>query len=57
MVIDVLFLFFFIAKGTSFSAISALANIPATIFGVFVYEIFFVDSDRGEKRVNLEINF
>jgi hypothetical protein len=35
------------AGGTSYSAISALVNIPATLVGILLYEIFLVDSDAG----------
>jgi len=39
----------FVAKGGSYSAISALVNIPATMLGALIYELFIVDSDRGKK--------
>lgn len=42
------------AKGTSYAAISALVNIPATIFSVMVYEIFLTDSDRVIDAAHLE---
>ena len=38
-----------IAKGGSYGAISALVNIPATMLGATIYELFLVDSDRGKK--------
>jgi len=34
------------ASGGKYTAIATLTNIPATIFGVFLYEIFLTDSDR-----------
>ncbi|KAG6908333.1 hypothetical protein DXG01_005244 [Tephrocybe rancida] len=34
------------AAGGPYSAISALTNIPATLFGAFLYEFFLTDSDR-----------
>lgn len=37
-----------LAAGGSYSAVTALTNIPATLFGVVLYEIFLVDSDRGK---------
>jgi glycerol uptake facilitator-like aquaporin len=36
------------AAGGSYSAVTALTNIPATLFGVALYEIFLADSDRGK---------
>jgi len=35
------------AGGGRYAAIAALTNIPATLFAVFLYEIFLTDSDRG----------
>ena len=37
----------FLAAGGRYAAIAALTNIPATLFAICLYEIFFVDSDRG----------
>lgn len=34
------------AAGGPYSAISALTNIPATLFAAFIYETFLTDSDR-----------
>jgi len=34
------------ASGNAYSAISALVNIPATLFAAIFYEVFFTDSDR-----------
>lgn len=34
------------ASGGKYSAISTLTNIPATMLGVMIYEIFLTDSDR-----------
>jgi len=34
------------ASGGKYAAISALTNIPATLFAVTLYEVFLVDSDR-----------
>lgn len=36
------------AAGSGYSAIACLINIPATLLGVFLYEVFFTDSDRGK---------
>ncbi|KAG6820944.1 hypothetical protein H0H93_009180 [Arthromyces matolae] len=35
------------AAGGSYSAITAFTNIPATLFGAFIYEVFLTDSDRA----------
>lgn len=35
------------AAGGPYAAIAALVNIPAIIFGAYMYEIFLTDSDRG----------
>ena len=40
------------AAGGAYAAIAALTNIPATIFAAFLYEFFFVDSDKGKRRLN-----
>ena len=37
----------FTAAGGGYAAIAALVNIPAIIFGAYLYEIFLTDSDRG----------
>ena len=37
-----------LAAGGGYGAVTALTNIPATIFGIVLYEIFLVDSDRGK---------
>ena len=37
----------FAAAGGGYAAIAALVNIPAIIFGAYLYEIFLTDSDRG----------
>jgi len=42
------------AKGGPYSAISALVNIPATMFAAFIYEWFLVDSDRVIDAAHLE---
>lgn len=34
------------ASGGKYAAIAALTNIPAMLFGAFLYEVFFTDSDR-----------
>jgi len=34
------------AGGGKYAAITALTNIPATLFAVILYEVFLVDSDR-----------
>lgn len=34
------------AAGGTYAAIAALTNIPATLLGAFLYELFLVDSDR-----------
>lgn len=39
----------FLAGGGSYAAVAALTNIPATLVGVFLYEFFLTDSDRGEE--------
>jgi len=38
------------AAGGPYSAIAALANIPAMIFAAFIYEFFLTDSDRVVTR-------
>ncbi|KJA26276.1 hypothetical protein HYPSUDRAFT_199026 [Hypholoma sublateritium FD-334 SS-4] len=43
------------AKGTSYSAITALVNIPATLFAAFIYEIFLVDSDAAVAPESLKM--
>ncbi|KAG6813912.1 hypothetical protein H0H92_005761 [Tricholoma furcatifolium] len=35
------------AAGGAYSAVAALTNIPATLFGAFLYEFFLTDSDRA----------
>jgi len=42
------------ASGGSYAAIAALTNIPATLFGAFLYEIFLTDSDRVVPAASLE---
>jgi len=42
------------AAGGSYAAIAALTNIVATLFAFFVYEIFFVDSDRVVPKERVE---
>lgn len=42
------------AAGGSYSAVTALTNIPATLFGVVLYEIFLVDSDRVVANSHME---
>ncbi|KAH9481738.1 hypothetical protein JR316_0006265 [Psilocybe cubensis] len=42
------------AKGGAYSAIAALVNIPATILGATIYELFIVDSDRPVSSGGLE---
>lgn len=42
------------AGGGGYSAISALVNIPATLLGAAIYEVFFVDSDRVVAPSHLE---
>jgi hypothetical protein len=37
-----------LGAGGNYGAVTALTNIPATIFGIILYEIFLVDSDRGK---------
>ena len=36
-----------LAAGGNYAMIAALLNIPAMLFGAFLYEIFLTDSDRG----------
>ncbi|CAA7267033.1 unnamed protein product [Cyclocybe aegerita] len=43
------------AAGGRYAAIAALTNIPATLFAVFLYEFFLVDSDRVVTPPNLEV--
>jgi glycerol uptake facilitator-like aquaporin len=42
------------ASGGKYAAIAALTNIPATLFGAFLYEIFLTDSDRVMPRAQRE---
>jgi len=42
------------AAGGSYAAVTALTNIPATLFGIVLYEIFLVDSDRVVANSHLE---
>ncbi|KAF4613507.1 hypothetical protein D9613_007568 [Agrocybe pediades] len=42
------------AKGDSYSAITSLVNIPATMLAAFIYEFFLVDSDRVVTPAALE---
>ncbi|KAG6873937.1 hypothetical protein C0995_008976 [Termitomyces sp. Mi166 len=42
------------AAGGQYAAIAALTNIPATLFGAFLYEVFLTDSDRVVPPVSLE---
>ncbi|KAF8910621.1 aquaporin-like protein [Gymnopilus junonius] len=42
------------AKGSSYSAITALVNIPATLTAAFIYEFFLTDSDRVVDSAHLE---
>ncbi|PPQ95243.1 hypothetical protein CVT26_014934 [Gymnopilus dilepis] len=42
------------ARGTRYSAITALVNIPATMTAAFIYEWFIVDSDRVVDSAHLE---
>ncbi|KAF5327448.1 hypothetical protein D9619_004228 [Psilocybe cf. subviscida] len=42
------------AAGDSYSAITALVNIPATLFGALIYETFLHDSDRVVSTASLE---
>jgi len=42
------------AAGGSYSAVTALTNIPATLFGIVLYEIFLVDSDRVVANSHME---
>jgi len=42
------------AKGGSYSAITALVNIPATMLGATIYELFIVDSDRVVATPHLD---
>jgi len=42
------------AAGGKYAAIAALTNIPASIFGVFLYETFLTDSDRVVPPATLE---
>ena len=37
----------FAAAGGRYAAIAALVNIPAIVFGAYIYEVFLTDSDRG----------
>lgn len=38
------------AAGGSYSAITALTNIPALLFAAYIYEVFLTDSDRGALK-------
>lgn len=38
-----------LAAGGKYAAIAALTSIPASLFGVLLYEIFLVDSARGRS--------
>jgi len=42
------------ASGGRYAAIAALTNIPATLLGAFIYEIFLSDSDRAIPQASLE---
>lgn len=42
------------AGGGKFAAIAALTNIPATLLGAFIYEVFLTDSDRVVPPASLE---
>ncbi|KAH0585137.1 hypothetical protein H2248_008396 [Termitomyces sp. 'cryptogamus'] len=42
------------AAGGKYAAIAALTNIPATLLGAFLYEIFLTDSDRVVPPASLE---
>ncbi|KAG6813922.1 hypothetical protein H0H92_005771 [Tricholoma furcatifolium] len=42
------------AAGGKYAAIAALTNIPATLFGGFLYEVFLTDSDRVVPTASLE---
>lgn len=44
------------ANGGKYAAISALTNIPATLFATLVYEVIFTDSSRGMSP-NYQISF
>jgi len=42
------------ASGGTYAALAALTNIPAMLFGVLIYEVFFTDSSRVLPRQSLE---
>jgi len=42
------------ASGGNYAALAALTNIPATIFGAFLYEFFLTDSSRVMTSQHLE---
>ncbi|KAF9532623.1 putative aquaporin 2 [Crepidotus variabilis] len=42
------------AWGGNYAAVAALTNIPATLFGGMLYEIFLADSDRVVSKSSLE---
>jgi len=42
------------AAGGRYAAIAALVNIPAIIFGAYLYEVFLTDSDRAVTSAQLE---
>jgi glycerol uptake facilitator-like aquaporin len=44
------------AAGGPYAAIAALVNIPAIIFGAYLYEIFLTDSDRVVTSAQLEFH-
>lgn len=43
------------ANGGMYAAICSLTNIPATIFGIILYELFLTDSDRVIPAAQLEM--
>jgi len=43
------------ASGGSYAALAALTNIPATIFGIAIYEFFFADYSRGTSSRNSNV--
>jgi len=44
------------AAGGRYAAIAALVNIPAIIFGAYLYEVFLTDSDRAVTSAQLEFH-
>jgi len=42
------------AAGGSYSAITALTNIPALLFAAYIYEVFLTDSDRVVASAHLQ---